>query len=34
MLFLYGCDTWSLTFRKERRQTVIENRVLRRRVWA
>jgi hypothetical protein len=29
---LNGCETWSLTFRKERRQTVIENRVLRRTV--
>jgi len=27
---LYGCETWSLTLRKERRQRVFENRVLRR----
>jgi hypothetical protein len=27
---LYGCETWSLTLREERRLTVIENRVLRR----
>jgi len=27
---LYGCDTWSLILRKERRLTVYENRVLRR----
>ena len=27
---LYGCETWSLTFRKERRLRVFENRVLRR----
>jgi len=26
---LYGCETWSLTFRKERRLKVFENRVLR-----
>jgi len=25
---LYGCETWSLTFRKERRLRVLENRVL------
>ena len=29
-LVLYGCETWSLTFRKERRLRVLENRVLRR----
>ena len=28
-IFLYGCDTWSLTFREERRLRVFENRVLR-----
>ena len=27
---MYGCETWSLTFRKERRLRVFENRVLRR----
>ena len=27
---LYGCETWSLTFREERRMRVFENRVLRR----
>jgi hypothetical protein len=27
---LYGCKTWSLTLRKEHRQRVFENRVLRR----
>jgi len=27
---LYGCETWSLTFREERRLRVFENRVLRR----
>jgi hypothetical protein len=27
---LYGCDTWSLTLREERRLTVFENRELRR----
>jgi hypothetical protein len=26
---LYGCETWSLTLKKERRQRVYENRVLR-----
>jgi len=26
---LYGCESWSLTFRKERRLRVFENRVLR-----
>jgi hypothetical protein len=29
-LFLYGCETWSLTIRKEQRLRVFENRVLRR----
>ena len=28
---LYGCETWSLTLREERRLRVFENRVLRRR---
>jgi hypothetical protein len=27
---LYGCDTWSLTFKEERRLRAFENRVLRR----
>ena len=27
-LVLYGCETWSLTSREERRLTVFENRVL------
>ena len=27
---VYGCETWSLTLRKERRLRVTENRVLRR----
>jgi len=27
---LYGCETWSLTLREERRMMVSENRVLRR----
>jgi len=27
---LYGCETWSLTLREERKVRVIENRVLRR----
>jgi hypothetical protein len=26
---LYGCETWSLTFKEERRLKVFENRVLR-----
>jgi hypothetical protein len=29
-LQLYGCETWSLTLREERRLRVFENRVLRR----
>jgi len=29
-LVLYGCETWSLTLREERRQRVFENTVLRR----
>jgi len=28
--FLYGCETWLLTLREERRLRVFENRVLRR----
>ena len=27
---LYGCETWPITFREERRLRVFENRVLRR----
>jgi hypothetical protein len=30
MVVLYGCETWSLTLREERRLRVFENRVLRR----
>jgi hypothetical protein len=30
MLVLYGCETWSLTLREERRLRVFENRVLNR----
>jgi len=30
LALLYGCKTWSLTLRKERRLRVFENRVLRR----
>jgi len=29
-IVLYGCETWSLTLREERRIRVFENRVLRR----
>jgi len=29
-IVLYGCETWSLTLREERRVRVFENRVLRR----
>jgi len=29
-VFLYGCETWSLTLREELRLRVFENRVLRR----
>jgi hypothetical protein len=29
-LFMYGCETWSLTLKKEHRLRVFENRVLRR----
>jgi len=28
-VFLYGCETWSLTLREERRVRVFQNRVLR-----
>jgi hypothetical protein len=28
-VLLYGCETWSLTLREERRLRVFENRVLR-----
>ena len=31
---LYGCETWSLTLKEERRLRVFENRVLRRVFWA
>ena len=30
LVVLYGCGTWSLTLREERRSRVFENRVLRR----
>jgi len=30
---LYGCETWSLTLREERRLRVFENRVLRTTFW-
>jgi len=30
LVVLYGCETWSLTLREERRQREFENRVLRR----
>jgi hypothetical protein len=30
LIVLYGCETWSLTLREERRLRVFENRVLRR----
>jgi hypothetical protein len=29
-VLLYGCETWSLTLREERRLRLLENRVLRR----
>jgi hypothetical protein len=29
-IILYGCETWSLTLKEERRLSVFENRVLRR----
>jgi hypothetical protein len=31
---LYGCETWSLTLREERRLRVFENKVLRRVFWS
>jgi hypothetical protein len=31
---LYGCETWSLRLRDERRLRVLENRVLRKIIWA
>jgi hypothetical protein len=31
---VYGCETWSLTLREERRLRVFENRVLRRIFWS
>jgi hypothetical protein len=30
---LYGCETWLLTLKEERKLKVLENRVLRRTVW-
>jgi hypothetical protein len=30
LVLLYGCETWSLTLREERRLRVFENRILRR----
>ena len=33
-VILYGCKTWSLTLREERRLRVFENRVLRGIFWA
>jgi hypothetical protein len=30
LVVLYGCETWSVTFREEHRLRVFENRVLRR----
>jgi len=32
-VMMYGCETWSLTLRKECRLRVFENRVLRRIFW-
>ena len=32
-VLLYGCDTWSLTLREERKLRVLEKRVLRRIFW-
>jgi hypothetical protein len=29
LVVLYGCETWSLTLREERRLMVFENRILR-----
>ena len=31
---LYGCETWSLTLREERRLRVFENRVFEESIWA
>jgi hypothetical protein len=31
---LYGCETWSLTLREERRLRVFEDRVLEQNIWA
>jgi len=31
---LYGCETWSLTLREERRLREFENRALRDNIWA
>ena len=31
---LYGCETWSLTLREERRLRVFENSVLEENIWA
>jgi hypothetical protein len=33
VFFLYGCQTWSLRFREERRLRVFKNRVLRMIFW-
>ena len=33
LLLLYGCETWSLTAREERKLRVFENMVLRRRIF-
>ena len=30
---LYGCETWSLTLREERKMRVFENKVLRENIW-
>ena len=32
-VLLYGCDTWYITLREERRLRVFENRILRRIFW-
>jgi len=34
LVVLYGCETWSLTLREERRLRVFENRVWRKIIWA
>ena len=31
---LYGCETWSLTIKEERRLRLFENRVLEDKIWA